>query len=95
MAVFGSVDEANAAAVMDTVNAATKAGLTSQLVDDGHVLCAKPDSMELVDVFPDGSWEYQDVNDDGTMETMSGPSAVMLALYLSGDNKKLFAEQAE
>lgn len=95
MPVFNSVEEANAAAVMDTVSAATKAGLTSQLVDEGHILCAKPDTMELVDIFPDGSWEYQNVLDSGKAESMTGPSAVMLSLYLNGNNKKLFEEEAK
>lgn len=90
--VFNSIEDANAAALMDTVDAATKAGLTNQVVDEGHVLCQKPDSLELVDVFPDGSWEYQNAGEDGEMETMSGSNAVMLALYMHGDNKAEFAK---
>jgi hypothetical protein len=93
MAVFNSVEDATMAAIMDTVSVATKAGLTSQVVDDGHTLCAKPDTMELVDVFPDGSWEYQNVPANGKVESMSGTSAVMLSLYLHGDNKKLFEDE--
>ncbi len=50
--------------------------------------------MILVDVFPDGSWEYQDVDEDGKAVTMSGSNAAMLALYLSPEHKAAFAEQA-
>ena len=92
MAVFESVDDANSAALMNTVSVATKAGFTDQLVDEGHVLCAKPDSLELIDVFPDGSWEYQNIDDDGKAETMSNTSAVMLTLYLSPQHRAAFAE---
>lgn len=96
MAIFNSVEDANAAALMDTTDAATKAGFTDQMVDEGHVFCAKPESMELVDVFPDGSWEYQNVDEDGKAITMSGTNAAILALYLvSDENKKLFAEEAK
>lgn len=92
--VFKSVEDANAAAMMDTTAAATKAGLTEQLVDDGHIICQKPGTMELVDVFPDGTWEYQNVNEDGEAESMSGNSAALLALYLaSSANKEKFQEE--
>lgn len=83
MEVFDSVDDANIAAVMATSDAATKAGFTQQEVDEGHILCAKDGTMELVDIFPDGSWEYQNVTEDGAVETMSGASASLLALYLA------------
>ncbi len=36
MAAFESVEDANAAAVMDTVSVATKNDLTDQMVDEGH-----------------------------------------------------------
>ena len=90
MDLFASAEDAYAAAVMDTISAARKAGFTHQVNDDGHVLCAMPDTARLIDVFPDGSWEYQDVLDDGEMDTMSGDSALMLALYLHGDNAAMF-----
>lgn len=93
MAVFDSVEDANAAAVMDTVSAATKEGFTNQLVDEGHVLCAKPETMELVDVFPDGSWEYQNVDEDGKAIEMSGINAAILALYLSPTHKAAFTDE--
>ena len=93
--IYMSDEDADAAALMDTVAAATKAGFVNQSNDEGHVLCMKPDSMELVDVFPDGSWEYQDVDDKGSIVEMSGASAVMLAYYLSSDeNKKMFEKHA-
>lgn len=93
--VYQSVEDADADSVMDTVTAATNAGFTLQVVDEGHVLCQKPDTMELVDVFPDGSWEYQDVKEDGTMREMSGPNALLLSLYLASDeNKDKFEEHA-
>lgn len=94
MAVFDSAEDANAAAVMDTVSVAKKNGLTEQMVDDGHVFCAKPETMVLVDVFPDGSWEYQDVDEDGKSITMSGTNAALLVLYLSPEHQAAFAEQA-
>lgn len=90
MDLFASVEDADSSAVMDTISAARKAGFTQQVNDDGHVLCAVPDTARLIDVFPDGSWEYQDVLEDGEMETMSGDSALMLALYLHGDNAAIF-----
>lgn len=94
MAIFDSVEDANIASVMDTTSAATKEGFTDQIVDEGHILCAKPDTAELVDIFPDGSWEYQNINVDGLMEEMSGQNAALLAMYLvSEENKKLFAEE--
>lgn len=94
MAVFTSVEDANLAAVMDTISAATKEGFTEQMVDEGHVLCAKPETFELVDVFPDGSWEYQNIDDDGKAEIMSGTNAALLALYLSPEHKAAFTEEA-
>jgi diaminopimelate epimerase len=92
MKIFRSHEDAIASAMQDTLRAAIKAGFTEHADDEGHVLCLVPDTNRLVDVFPDGSWEFQDVNDDGSMETMSGNSAVMLALYLHGDNAKIFKE---
>jgi hypothetical protein len=93
MEISQSAEELNDSRVMDTLSAATKAGFTQQVNDeDGHVLCAVPDTMKLVDIFPNGSWEFQDVDEDGEMKTMSGDSAVMLALYLHGDNAKIFEE---
>lgn len=94
MAAFESVEDANMAAVMDTVSAATKAGFSNQAVDEGHVLCQKPDTWELVDVYPDGSWEYQDIDDEGKVEEMSGTNAALLALYLSPEHKAAFSEEA-
>jgi hypothetical protein len=90
MKIFSSIEDAKASAMQDTLGAAIKAGFTEHTDDEGHVLCLVPETNRLVDIFPDGSWEFQDVNDDGTMETMSGDSAVMLALYLHGDNAKIF-----
>jgi hypothetical protein len=92
MKIFRSHEDAKASAMQDTLRAAIKAGFTEHTDDERHVLCLFPDTNRLVDVFPDGSWEFQDVNNDGSMETMSGPSAVMLALYLHGDNAKIFKE---
>lgn len=94
MPIFQSPEDAAAAAVMDTVAAATKAGLTQQVVDEGHVLCQRPESMELVDVYPDGSWEYQNALENGEMQTMSGINAALLAMYLASDeNKALFEKE--
>jgi hypothetical protein len=92
MKIFSSIEDAKASAMHDTFGAAIKAGFTNYTNDEGHVLCAVPETNRLVDIFPDGSWEFQDVNEDGSMETMSGTSAVMLALYLHGDNAKIFKE---
>ena len=92
--IFGSLEESLAASFANTLAAATKGGLTDQVPDADHMLCGKPDSMELVDVFPDGSWEYQDAKDDGDMVTMSGKDAALLAMYLySPENKALFASE--
>jgi hypothetical protein len=92
--LYQSAEDLNSEAVMETVLAATKAGLIQQVVDEGHVFCARPDSMELVDVFPDGSWEYQNALEDGDMVTMSGANAMLLAMYLSSDeNKALFEKE--
>jgi len=79
---------------METIAAATKAGFTDQMTDDnGHVLCQKPDTMELVDIFPNGGWEYQNARENEPMQEMSGANAALLALYLASDeNKKLFEE---
>lgn len=93
MEVFDDIEAATTAGTMNTIDAATKGGFTEQTVDDGHVLCAKPDTSELVDIFPDGSWEYQAIKEDGEMDTMSGQTATLLALYLHGDNKAIFAEE--
>lgn len=93
--IYTSEEDANADSVMDTISAASKAGFTDQVNDEGHVLCQKPDTMELVDIFPDGSWEYQNVGEDGKMQEMSGTNAMMLAMYLASDeNKKMFEEYA-
>jgi len=92
MKLYKSVEAANNGAVMNTIKAATKAGLTKQVVDDGHILCSKPDTMELVNIFPDGSWEYQNVKTDGKMQTMSGANASLLALYLHSDENKAIFE---
>jgi hypothetical protein len=93
--IYNSVEDANADALVDSVAAATKAGFTLQATDNGHVLCQKPDSYELVDVFPDGSWEYQNIGDDGKAIEMSGPSAVLLALYLHSDENKAMFKKYE
>lgn len=94
MNLYTSEEDANAAAVMETVGAAFNAGFTEKIVDEGHVFCSKPKTMELVDVFPDGSWEYQNVNKEGKVEEMSGTTAALLALYL-GDHKKMFQESKD
>lgn len=94
MDIFNSPEDANAAAVMDSVAAAFNAGLTNKVTDEGHVLCARPDSMELVDIFPDGSWEYQNVSEEGKTESMSGTTAALLSLYLNG-NKELFEKSQD
>lgn len=92
-AVFGSVGQADEAAMMDTLTAARKGGLTDQVPDESHILCQRPDSYELVDIFPDGSWEYQDVLEDGSMRTMSGLNAALLAMYLHSEENKLLFEK--
>jgi len=93
MRVSNSIEEARAADQADTVKVATDAGFTEQVEDEGHVLCQKPDTMELVDVYPDGSWEYQNARDDGSMQEMSGSYSNLLAMYLASDeNKQLFED---
>lgn len=95
--VFRSEADATAALQADSIEAAKMFGLTDvSNQPDGHVYCQKPDSMELVDIYPNGSWEYQDVLPNGDMRTMSGPGAAMLGYYLKSDeNKKLFEDAAE
>jgi hypothetical protein len=81
-------DEINAKLAADTIRAATNNGLTKVVPDDdGHTLCGN-DEGEIVDVFPDGSWEYMGIREDKTMRTMSGPSAVLLAGYLQSEENK-------
>ena len=92
MEMFNSIEDANAASVMNTLSAANKAGFTEQVNDEGHVLCSVPGTTRLIDIHPDGSWEYQEVKDDGEMETMEGDSAAVLAVYLHGEAS---GEQAE
>ena len=81
MQIFNSSEDAYLSDVMDSVHAATKAGFTKQAVDSVHVFCQKPDTIELVDIFPDGSWSYQNPTNKKT-ESMTGDSAAILAIYL-------------
>lgn len=94
MEIFEDVESATSAEILNTIDAATKGGFTEHVNDDdGHTLCSKPDTSELVDIFPDGSWEYQAIKEDGEMDAMSGQTATLLALYLHGDNKAIFSEE--
>jgi hypothetical protein len=94
MKLYQSEEHARIEAVMNSVEAATKAGFTTQVEDDGHVLCGKPDTNELVDIFPNGSWEWQNANEETMkMEEMSGTCAALLQMFLHSDeNKKIFFE---
>lgn len=93
MDFYPSVEDLNTARMMNSIAAAKHYGLTSSVAVDGHVYMSRPDSMELVDIFPDGSWEYQDVKEDKTMRTMSGPNASMLSMYLQSDENKAIMEE--
>lgn len=86
-------DQINAKLAADTIRAATLNGLTKVVPDDdGHTLCGNEETGEIVDVFPDGSWEYMGIRDDKTVREMAGPSAIMLAGYLQSEENKLMME---
>jgi hypothetical protein len=86
-------DEINTKYAADTIRAATTNGLTNVVEDDdGHTLCGN-DEGEIVDVAPDGSWEYMGIREDKTMRTMAGPSAALLAGYLQSEENKVAMEE--
>lgn len=87
-------DQINARLAADTIRAATLNGLTKVVPDDdGHTLCGNEETGEIVDVFPDGSWEYMGIREDKTMRTMAGPSAILLAGYLQSEENKVAMEE--
>jgi hypothetical protein len=88
--LYHSVEEYNEDMQYNTIHAARHNGFDmTQDGDNGHVLCGKHATAELVDVFPDGSWEYQNREDD-EVDRMTGVSSVMLHYFLN--NKELYKE---
>ena len=95
MTTYRTVESARVEDFTNTIQAATNAGLTLQAEDEGHVLCGSTHSNELVDVYPNGSWEWQNIDEDGKAITMTGTNAALLQMFLASDENKamFFAHQ--
>jgi hypothetical protein len=67
--------------VDETIETAKAYGFDTLQADGDTILCGKPGTATLVQVFPNGSWEYRDVSEDEIRETDS--SAATLGVWLS------------
>jgi hypothetical protein len=80
--LFTSTDAMNKAALGETIRVAKAFGFDTTQEENGSTLCGKAGTATLVEVFPDGSWEYRDAaGDEEEIET--GPSAAILGVWLS------------
>jgi hypothetical protein len=93
MQLFHSTEELNHHRVENTIHVARMNGFdTIQKEEDGHTLCGKHGTEELVDVYPDGSWEFEHSYDEreGGASAPSGTSATFLGIYFA--NADLYVE---
>jgi len=79
--LFASVEAANKAILDQTVNMAVRKGFSTVQAEGTGFLCGRPGTGQLVEVYPDGTWEYRDASED-EIKTESGRNAQTLGWFL-------------
>ena len=93
--LFKSQDDLHASDVANAVRTAHVGGFnTTKTTDNGHTLCGKHATSEVIDIFPDGSWEYK--NGADASKDISGETPAMLKIFLSSDkSRQMYYEQSK
>lgn len=84
MKLFLSSEEREAYGQRETVTVAWRNGFDTETKnDDGSVVCGKHSTAEVVEVYPNGNWEYRNTEDDDNVVKATGLTAALLGMFFA------------
>lgn len=93
--IYHNEEDLNNSMQYETAHIAhTKGFDTVQKEENGHLLCGKHGTGDLVDIYPDGSWVLKLESREGK-KPPTGNAAYMLGVYFANPNlyTKMMVEQ--
>lgn len=79
--LFSSVEALNKELMDQSVNMAVRHGFGTVQAEGDGFLCGRPGTGQLVEVYPDGTWEYRDASGEEVIKD-SGRTAQTLGWFL-------------